>query len=377
MLEKRFTIFRLLGVDVKIHISWAIIALLIAWSLATGFFPSYYPNLSPAIHWWMGVGGALGLFVSIVIHELAHAVVAKKYGIRIRGITLFIFGGVAEMEEEPASAGAELRMAIAGPITSMVLGTGFYVLSVAGKELLWPVLLTGVFYYLGWINWILALFNLVPAFPLDGGRVLRAYLWSRYGSLRKATRTASNIGSAFGTWMIVLGGFVVLRGNFIAGMWWFLIGLFLRGASQSSYQQVIIRKALEGEPIRRFMTPDPVVVPPSLSIEELVEDYIYKYHHELFPVMTDSKLLGCVLARQVKQFPRSQWAEHPVEELLAPSSTDNTIAADTDTVQVLALMQRTGHSRFMVVEGGRLAGVVTLKDLLAFLALKLDLESDE
>ena len=377
MLEKRFTIFRLLGVDVKIHISWAIIALLIAWSLATGFFPSYYPNLSPAIHWWMGVGGALGLFVSIVIHELAHAVVAKKYGIRIRGITLFIFGGVAEMEEEPASAGAELRMAIAGPITSMVLGTGFYVLSVAGKELLWPVLLTGVFYYLGWINWILALFNLVPAFPLDGGRVLRAYLWSRYGSLRKATRTASNIGSAFGTWMIVLGGFVVLRGNFIAGMWWFLIGLFLRGASQSSYQQVIIRKALEGEPIRRFMTPDPVVVPPSLSIEELVEDYIYKYHHELFPVMTDSKLLGCVRAQQVKQFPRSRWAEHSVEELLAPSSTDNTIAADTDTVQALALMQRTGQSRLMVVEGSKLVGIIALKDLLTFLALKLDLEGNE
>ena len=377
MLEKRFTIFRLLGVDVKIHISWAIIALLIAWSLATGFFPSYYPNLSPAIHWWMGVGGALGLFVSIVIHELAHAVVAKKYGIRIRGITLFIFGGVAEMEEEPASAGAELRMAIAGPITSMVLGTGFYVLSVAGKELLWPVLLTGVFYYLGWINWILALFNLVPAFPLDGGRVLRAYLWSRYGSLRKATRTASNIGSAFGTWMIVLGGFVVLRGNFIAGMWWFLIGLFLRGASQSSYQQVIIRKALEGEPIRRFMTPDPVVVPPSLSIEELVEDYIYKYHHELFPVMTDSKLLGCVRAQQVKQFPRSRWAEHSVEELLAPSSKDNTIAADTDTVQALALMQRTGQSRLMVVEGSKLVGIIALKDLLTFLALKLDLEGNE
>ena len=377
MLEKRFTIFRLLGVDVKIHISWAIIALLISWSLATGFFPSYYPNLSPAIHWWMGVGGALGLFVSIVIHELAHSVIAKRYGIRIRGITLFIFGGVAEMEEEPASAGAELRMAIAGPITSMVLGTGFYLLSVAGKELLWPVLLTGVFYYLGWINWILALFNLVPAFPLDGGRVLRAYLWSRYGSLRKATRTASNIGSAFGTWMIVLGGFVVLRGNFIAGMWWFLIGLFLRGASQSSYQQVIIRRALEGEPIRRFMTPDPVVVPPSLSIEELVEDYIYKYHHELFPVMTDAKLLGCVRAQQVKQIPRSQWAEHSVEELLVPSSQENTIAADTDTVQVLSLMQRTGHSRLMVVKGSKLVGIIALKDLLAFLALKLDLEGNE
>ena len=377
MLEKRLTIFRLLGFDVKLHISWAIIAVLIAWSLAKGFFPLYYPDLSPAVHWWMGVGGALGLFVSIILHELAHSVVAKKYGIRIRGITLFIFGGVAEMEQEPASAGVELRMAIAGPITSMVLGTAFYSLSVAGKAHAWPVLLTGVLLYLGWINWILALFNLVPAFPLDGGRVLRAYLWSRYGSLRKATRTASNIGSAFGTWMIVLGGFVVLRGNFIAGMWWFLIGLFLRGASQSSYQQVIIRKALEGEPIRRFMTPDPVVVPPSLSIEELVEDYIYKYHHELFPVMTDSKLLGCVRAQQVKQFPRSQWAEHSVEELLAPSSTDNTIAADTDTVQALALMQRTGQSRLMVVEGSKLVGIIALKDLLTFLALKLDLEGNE
>src|SRR3990172_7654626 len=325
MLEKRLTIFRLLGFDVKLHISWAIIAVLIAWSLAKGFFPLYYPDLSPAVHWWMGVGGALGLFVSIILHELAHSVVAKKYGIRIRGITLFIFGGVAEMEQEPASAGVELRMSIAGPITSMVLGTAFYSLSVAGKAHAWPVLLTGVLLYLGWINCILALFNLVPPFPLDGGRVLRAYLWGRSGSLRKATRTAANIGAAFGAWMILLGGLLVLRGNFIGGMWWFLIGMFLRSASQSSYQQLVVRRALEGEPIRRFMTPDPIVVSPALSIEELVEDYIYKYHQELFHVMTDSKLLGCVRAQQVKQIPRSQWAEHSVQELVVPCSRENTI----------------------------------------------------
>ncbi len=377
MLEKRLTVFRLLGIDVKLHISWAIIAVLIAWSLAKGFFPVYYPGLSPAIHWWMGVGGALGLFVSIILHELAHSVVAKKYGIRIRGITLFIFGGVAEMEQEPASAGVELRMAIAGPITSMVLGTAFYSLSVVGKAQAWPVLLTGVLLYLGWINWILALFNLVPAFPLDGGRVLRAYLWGRSGSLRKATRTASNLGAAFGTWMILLGAWLVLQGNFIGGMWWFLIGMFLRSASQSSYQQLVVRRALEGEPIRRFMTPDPIVVSPAVSIEGLVEDYIYKYHHELFPIMKDSKLLGCVRAQQVKQIPRRQWAEHSVEELATPCSQENTVAADSDTVQVLSLMQRTGHSRLMVVEGSQLVGIIALKDLLTFLALKLDLEGNE
>ena len=377
MLEKRITIFRLRGFDVKVHISWAVIALLIAWSLAKDFFPSFYPDLSPTIHWWMGAGGALGLFLSIVIHELAHSVVARKYGIRIRGITLFIFGGVAEMEEEPANARSEFCMAIAGPIASILLGGGFYFLSVVAKGLAWPSPLTGVLFYLGWINGILALFNLVPAFPLDGGRVLRAFLWSRDGNLRRATRTASNIGAAFGAWMIVLGGFMVLMGNFIAGMWWFLIGLFLRGASQSSYQQVLIRKVMEGEPVRRFMTPDPVVVPPRLSVEALVENFIYRYHHELFPVMTDSHLLGCVRAQQVKRIPRNQWAEHSVQELVVPCSRENTIPADTDAIQVLALMQQTGNSRLMVVEGSRLVGIIALKDLLTFLSLKLDLEGNE
>ncbi|MBI3894827.1 MAG: site-2 protease family protein [Acidobacteria bacterium] len=377
MLEKRLTIFRLLGFEVKLHISWAIIALLIAWSLAKGFFPFHFPNLSPATYWWMGAVGALGLFLSIILHELAHSLVAKKYGLPIKGITLFIFGGVAEMEEEPASPDAEFRMAIAGPIASILLGAGFYGFSVLGKELAWPVPLTGLLFYLGWINWILAIFNLVPAFPLDGGRVLRAFLWNRKGNLRKATRTASNIGAAFGAWLIVAGGLLFLMGNILGGMWWFLIGLFLRSASQSSYQQLLIRKALEGEPIRRFMTPEPVVISPALSIEDLVEDYIYKYHHELFPVMADSKLLGCVRAQQVKQIPRNEWTQHSVQELTSTSSSENTVPADMDAIHVLSRMQQSGNSRLMVVEGSRLVGIVVLKDLLAFLALKMDLEGNE
>jgi Zn-dependent protease/predicted transcriptional regulator len=377
MLEKRLTIFRLLGFDVKVHISWAAIALLIAWSLAKGYFPFVYPGLSVPIYWWMGASAASGLFLSIVIHELAHSVVAKRYGIRIKGITLFIFGGVAEMEEEPTSPGPEFRMAIAGPITSILLGAGFYSSSVLGRGLGWPVPLTGVLFYLGWINWILAVFNLIPAFPLDGGRVLRAYLWGRDGDLRRATRITSNIGAAFGAWLIVFGGFVFLLGNFIGGMWWFLIGLFLRDASQSSYQQLLIRKAFEGEPIRRFMTPNPVVVPPKLSVAALVEDYVYKYHHELFPVMTDSKLLGCIGPRQVKQISRNEWSQHSAQDLLAPVSQENTVTSDTDTIRVLSLMRQTGNSRLMVVEGRRLVGVITLKDLLTFLALKMELEGNE
>jgi CBS domain-containing protein len=248
---------------------------------------------------------------------------------------------------------------------------------VISKGLAWPFPLTGVLFYLGWVNGVLALFNLVPAFPLDGGRVLRAFLWSREGNLRRATRTAANIGAAFGACMIVLGGFTVLIGNFVAGMWWFLIGLFLRGASRSSYQQVLIRKVLAGEPVRRFMTPDPVAVSPRLSVEALVEDFIYRYHHELFPVMTDSNLLGSVRARQVKEIPRNQWTGHSVQELMVPCSRENTITADTDALQVLALMQQTGNSRLLVVEGNRLVGIIALKDLLTFLSLKLDLESNE
>lgn len=374
MFGKPITLFKLLGVAIRIDLSWVFLALLIAWSLARQYFPYRYQGLSTESYWAMGAGGALGLFVSILLHELGHSVIARRYGIPIRGITLFVFGGVAEMEGEPPTAHSEFWMAIAGPIVSVLIALACYPLSLSGQRMGWPVQVTGVLFYLSWINGLLAAFNLVPAFPLDGGRLLRSILWGRKHNLRSATRIAARIGSGFGVFLIVAGIFSVISGNVVGGLWWFLIGLFLRNASQMSYQQMEVRKALEGEKISRFMHQDPVVVPPSISVEDLVHDYVYRHHFQMFPVQTDSKLLGCISTQQVKEVPREEWRQHSVQELMKPCSAENTINSDADAVQALSLMTKTHNSRLMVLDQGRLVGIVTLKDLLRFLSLKVDLE---
>jgi Zn-dependent protease len=270
------------------------------------------------IYWIMGTLGAIGLFLSIVFHEMAHSLVARRFGMPIKGITLFLFGGVAEMKGEPPSAKAEFMMALAGPLSSIILAAVFYGLSQIAKNAGWPEPVYGVIRYLAWINAILAAFNLIPAFPLDGGRMLRAALWGWKKNLRWATRVAAGIGSGFGLFLIFMGILQFFGGNFIGGMWWFFIGMFLRNAAQTSYTQLLVRKVLEGEPVERFMKKDPVTVPPSTAVEELVEDFIYRYQFKLFPVVEEGgQLQGCVTMKQVKDIPRQERQTKTVEKSLS------------------------------------------------------------
>lgn len=373
MFGKRITLFKLFGFEVRIDLSWLIIAFLIVWSLSQGFFPYQYKELSSATYLWMGIIGALGLFVSIVFHELWHSLIARRVGLPMKGITLFVFGGVAEMDDEPPSAKAEFLMAIAGPFSSIVLGFGFYALYKIFGSLPEPV--DGVVRYLALINWVLAGFNLLPAYPLDGGRVLRSALWSWKGDLRWATRIASRTGSAFGIILILLGVLNVFYGNVIGGIWWFVIGMFLRNASRMSYRQVLVRNALEGEKVRRFMNNDPVSVPPSITLKELVEDYIYKYHFKMFPVVEKGNLIGCIGTDRVKEIKKEEWDSHTVSETVNKCSPDNVISPDADTLKALSVMSRAGKSRLMVVEDNNLVGIIALKDILGFLSTKLDLEN--
>ena len=377
MFGNRMKLFKLLGFEVRVDASWLVIAVLVTWSLASGVFPYLYPGISRETYWTMGVLGALGLFASIVAHEFCHSLVARKVGIPMKGITLFIFGGVAEMGDEPPTARAEFMMAIVGPLSSMAIGAVFYLIYRYGESAGWNTPVNGVIYYIAFINGILAAFNLLPAFPLDGGRVLRSILWGAKGNLRWATRVSSTIGSAFGLGLIFLGILRFVSGEVIGGVWMFLIGLFLRNAAQMSYQQLLVRKALEGEPVRRFMNADPVTVQSSITVEKLVEDYIYKYHHKMFPVMEGEKLVGCITTRQVKEIPREDWARETIREAASPCSAENTISPSTDAVKALAMMNQGGVGRLLVVEGGRLVGLVTLKDLLDFFSLKVELEEQD
>ncbi|MCO6411414.1 MAG: site-2 protease family protein [Thiogranum sp.] len=372
---KGYRLFRIFGFDVKLNLTWLLLALLITWTLAAGLFPADYPGLSQQTYWWMGVAGAIGILFSIVFHELSHSLVARRFGLPIGGITLFIFGGVAEMEEEPVNPRVEFLMAVAGPVASVVLAVLFYQFHQLAVASDWYTPVIGVSHYLALVNLVLAIFNLVPAFPLDGGRMLRAALWHWTGDLRRATDIASQIGSGFGLALMIVGGLAFIQGQFIGGMWWLLIGAFLRAAARSSYQQLLIREILSDQPVRRFMNREPVTVPPDITLEQLLENYIYRHHYKMFPVVRDRELLGCVTINDLKKLPREQWASTRVEEATTPCSAANTVSPDTDTVKLIAAMSSPqAGSRYMVVENGRLVGMVSLKDLREFIALKLELE---
>ena len=374
MFGKPLTLFRVFGFEVKVDFSWLILGFLIVWSLATGLFPSWHKGFDPSVYWIMGIAGAVGLFLSIVFHEIWHSLIARRFGLDMKGITLFLFGGVAEMGDEPPSPKAEFFLALAGPASSVVLAGLLLGVSlvVRGGGPLTPVV--GVLNYLGILNLILAGFNMIPAFPLDGGRVLRAVLWGLKGDLRAATKVASTIGGGLGITLMLLGALQFLLGNPIGGLWTLLIGIFVRSASRSSYQQLLFRRALEGEPVRKFMIPNPVTVAADISIEELVDDYIYKYHFKMYPVVAGDRLVGCVTLDQVKGVARQERPARKVAELARECSADNTIGPDVDVLTALALMSRTGRSRLVVADRGKLLGVIALKDIMGFIALKLDLE---
>lgn len=387
MFTKRLELFKLFGFSVKVDLSWLVIAVLVTWSLAVGLFPNFsefYPfpaedlaGLSPATYWTMGVIGMLGLFASIVLHEFGHSLMARQQGMPMKGITLFIFGGVAEMTDEPPTAKAEFLVAIAGPVVTVVISAVCFGLTLLGNAAAWPGYVNAVLWYLFIINAVVLAFNLLPAFPLDGGRVLRSILWQIKGSLRWATRITSSIGAAFGVLLIAYGVFLIIlnpQANLISGLWAGLLGLFLRGAAQMSYQQLLMRRALEGEPVSRFMTTEPQTVPSNATVHDFVEDYVYRHHYKMFPIVENGTVKGCLTTRRIRDIPRSEWNRHTVEELIEACGIENTVSPDDDAMEALSKMRRNDVSRLMVTEGDQLRGVIAMKDLMRFMSTKIELE---
>jgi Zn-dependent protease/predicted transcriptional regulator len=378
MFGKGLSLFKLLGFEVKVDVSWLVIAVLVTLTLSRGVFPSMYGEaLSPQAYLGMGIIGAIGLFVSIIFHEFFHSIVARKYGLPMKGITLFIFGGIAEMGDQPQNPKTEFFMAVAGPLSSVFLGFTFHGIKTVLTSVSSPLPIIGVVSYLSFINLVLAGFNLVPAFPLDGGRILRSALWQLKGNIRWATRIASQIGSAFGLFLIFMGVLGIFQGNVIGGVWFFLIGMFIRSASNMSYQQVLLQNVLEGETVQRFMKEGPISVSPSTSVEELVEDYFYKYHFKMFPVTTNGTLSGCITIDDVKDIPKEQRSQKTVEQLLHSCSPDNTISPSADALKALNQMSKSGQDKLLVVRQDRLEGIVTRNDILRFFGTKLEMGEPE
>jgi Zn-dependent protease/CBS domain-containing protein len=386
MFTVRWRLFRLLGIPISVDASWLLILALLT-STIHHFFERSLQGLPSIEYWLMGLIGALAFFACIVLHELGHATVARNKGIPIRGITLFLFGGVAEMGDEPPSAMSEFLMAIGGPIVSVVLAALFWGLAILGAQTGWAPQIVLMLQWLAGINFTVLIFNMIPAFPLDGGRVLRSILWGVSQNQRRATRWAALLGQGFAWLLIIVGAYNLVAGlqhggqegsgMIFSGIWLGIIGLFLNNAAKASYQQVIIRQALQGEPVRRFMNPNPIVVPPNTDLRSFVEDYVYRYHRKTFPVASNGHLEGYINTQVLSQFPRTEWDLHTVEEVMRRDVRAISIPPDTDALQALGKMQKTGSSRLLVTEDGRLLGIVSLRDLLRFLHLKMELESYE
>jgi Zn-dependent protease len=371
-----FPLFTILGFEIRLNLSWLLLGLLITWTLAEGFFPQRYPDLGAQARFWMGVAGAIGVFFSIVFHELSHSLVGRRFGMPVGGITLFVFGGIAELRQEPKTPYAEFLMAVAGPLSSLLLAGVFFVADHLAQRLGWPVPVVGVLHYLSVINVMLAVFNLVPAYPLDGGRMFRAALWARRKDVREATRVASRVGSFFGMALMALGVLGFLTGDIVGGMWSFLIGAFLRGAAMTSYRQLLTRQFLEGKIVADLMNDQPISVAPSITLEEFLEQYVYRKPQVLYPVVDDSRLVGCVKVSQVKAIPKEFRAHRNVSDILSPCSKENTVLPNDDAADLLSGMLVPGVVDRKIVESdGRLVGTISLQDLRNIMALKLEFES--
>jgi len=373
----RIKLFSVFGFQVSVDASWLLLAALITWTLAGAVFPHLAPRLSTASYWAMSALATIGLLLSIVFHETAHSLVARHYGMPIRGITLFIFGGVAEMTAEPGRPRDELLMAAAGPAASLLLATILFLLFTGVVASGGSTSVGGVLWYLALLNFMLAVFNLVPAFPLDGGRIFRAVLWSWRGDLDWATRIAASGGNMFGIVLIVFGLIGVLQGDFIGGMWRFLIGMFLRGAASASYSETLARRLLTDIPVARLMNRDPIVVTSDLSVQHFIDDYVYCYHHLWFPVMQDNTVVGSVDTHQIAALDRTIWPTVPIRRVMRPLSRDDTVTPEVSAFAALMQMRRTGRSRLMVLYDGTLFGIVSSRDLLNVLSLERELHQNK
>jgi len=378
MFGKEIPLFTLFGFKVSIDPSWFLLLVLIVWSLAKGYFPGVVENLAPETALWLAFAGALGLFASIVFHEFAHSLVARQFGMPIAGITLFLFGGIAKLRDEPPSAWAEFLVAIAGPLSSYFLAIVFYAMFLAAApsdEATGP--LAALFFYLALINFTLATFNLLPAFPLDGGRVLRAAVWGWTGSLSRATAVGAALGRGLGAALMVFGVMIFVTGGGAGGLWLSLIGFFIFSAARSTELQAELEQALKGLLVRDIMNRQIIAVPADLSVAELVEDHFYRHFHKCFPVVDAGRVVGSVQLQDVRHVPREDWGRTRVADILHADNARRLISAGATVVEAMSRMRAANVSRLVVVEHGELAGMLTMRDLTHFLAVRRELREPD
>jgi len=371
MIGQSVKLTRIRGIDVGVHYSWFLVFVLITFSL-TARFASEHPHWTLAEHYMVGIATSLLFFVSILLHELAHSFVALAKGIPVRSITLFVFGGVAQMGREPDRPMTEFQIALAGPIASALLAVGFGVIAyLAGDQFERLSALAG---WLSSINLLIAAFNLVPGFPLDGGRIFRAALWHMTGRLTKATRIAAGTGQGVGYALIFLGIWTGFTANWFSGLWLAFIGWFLMNAAQESVVQVSIRSALSGLVAEDVMSRDCPIVPGRMALAELVSEHILRTGQRCFTVTDGNKLEGLVTLHQIKAVPQERWAQVSAGEVMTPVSQVRVVVPDKPLIDVLRILEGQDVNQVPVAAGDRLVGIITRDHLLRVLAAKMELD---
>jgi len=365
MFGTSWRVARIAGIEVRIDSSWAVIALLITYSMYLRV-TLVYPDTPTGEAVALGILGAVLFFGSVLVHELAHALVSQARGIRVQDITLFLFGGATRARVESRGPTDEFLIAVVGPLTSGALAVLFGIIASVGRDVL-PTPLAGTFGYLAWVNLLLAVFNLIPGFPLDGGRVLRSAIWRATGSFSRATRIASMSGQAVGWLLVALGVVSLLAGNLAGGIWFAFIGWFLVQAARASYQELQLRNMLRGVEAEDVMARDLLRIPPELSLQDAVDDYFMRYDHGAFPVEERGRTIGLLTLRAVRRVPKDQWSSQRARDLMVPLGDQVVVAPDDRMDDVLGKLQDSEAGRVLVVQNGEVVGIITPTDLTRWL----------
>jgi Zn-dependent protease/predicted transcriptional regulator len=363
-------LFTLFDIEVGINYSWFIIFGLVTLTLGTSFFPDRFPELSIWSNLFLGMMTAVLFFFSVLFHELSHSLVARQHGVPIQKISLFVFGGVAQMSKEPETPRAELLMALAGPLSSFFLALLFGGIWAIFTFLVPLRVVTVSMWYLALINVALAVFNLMPGFPLDGGRVFRAILWSFTGDLKKSTRIASSLGQVFGFALIFFGFLSLFRDNWVNGLWLIVLGWFLQQAASGSYEQLVLRESLDDVYVRDIMTTQLVTVSPFIFLDELVNDWFMRYRYGRFPVVDNERILGVITIHDVKEIPREQWSTTRVVDIVKPLDTKEVISSGEGALEALRRMSMEELSHLLVIEEQKITGIVTKSDILRIMRIR-------
>jgi Zn-dependent protease len=355
-----FELGRIAGIRIGINWSWLVVFALIVWTLAATIFPDSNPGLSDGTYLAMAIVAAVLFFVSLQLHELGHALVARREGVEIEGITLWLFGGVAKFKGMFPSAGAEFRIAVAGPIVSLGIGVFFVLIALVGDL---PEAVDGVVGYLGYINLVLLVFNLIPALPLDGGRVLRSILWQTKGDFRWATNVAAEVARVFAYLFIGLGLAEVFFLNSFAGVWLAFLGWFLLQAAGAEARYLATRQALSGLRVRDLMVRDPITVAPDLSLGRFMDEVVWPHRYTAYPVVDDGRAVGLLPFRSVAEVPRGEWDGRSVRDAMLSLDDVPALAEDDDLVDALAKLGSSDVRRGLVLDDGSLAGLLSITDL--------------